>query len=147
MTTIISDVQCIQTYGIAARVLWTCRKQMRFLLIRFTVTIKVSSAYSQITCRSGCFRCWRRRRRENLRAQTKASMAASPSRFTILFPAILHTKTHYNFRFLATVPWNWRRHRGRPSSHLSINFLSFSDLNPLTVRAEPYPDPTYFNGW
>ena len=88
--------------------LWTCRKQMRFLL---TVTIKVSSAYSQITHRSGCFRCWRRRRRENLRAQAKASMAASPSHFTILFPAkILHTKTHYDFQFLATVPWSSRRH-------------------------------------
>jgi len=47
----------------------------------------------------------RRRCTENLRAQAEVSMPASSNHLTILFLAkILHTKTSYDFRFLATVP-------------------------------------------
>jgi len=46
---------------------------------------------------------------ENLLAQAEASIPASSNHFTILFLAkILRTKTPYDFRFLATVSWNYR---------------------------------------
>jgi len=49
------------------------------------------------------------RRRENLRTQSEASMPASPNHFTILFLAkMLRTRTCYDFRFLASMPWNYR---------------------------------------
>jgi len=49
------------------------------------------------------------RRRENLRTQSEASMSALSNHFTILFLAkILGTETRYDFRFLATMPWNYR---------------------------------------
>jgi len=52
---------------------------------------------------------YRRTRRENLRAQAEASTTASSNHFSILFLAkIICTKTRYDFRFLATVPWNCR---------------------------------------
>jgi len=44
------------------------------------------------------------RHRENLRTQSEASMPASSNHFTTLFLAkILHAKTRYDFRFLATI--------------------------------------------
>jgi len=47
----------------------------------------------------------RRIRRENLRAQAEAFMPTSSNHFTVLFRAkIPRTKTHYDFRFLATMP-------------------------------------------
>jgi len=47
--------------------------------------------------------------RENLRVQAEAFMPVSPVHVTILFLAkILRTKTRYAFRFLATMPWNYR---------------------------------------
>ena len=52
---------------------------------------------------------YRRRRSENLRVHAEASMPASSNHFTILFLAkLLHTKTRYDFRFLATVPCSYR---------------------------------------
>jgi len=49
------------------------------------------------------------RHRENLHAQAEAFMLASSNHFTILFLAkILRTKTRYDFRFLATMPRNYR---------------------------------------
>jgi len=51
----------------------------------------------------------RPRRRKNLRMQAEAFMPASSNHFTVVFLAkILHTKTRYYFRFLATMPWNNR---------------------------------------
>ena len=57
-------------------------------------------------CRLACLlACVRIRCRENLRVQAEASMPASCSHLAILFLAkILHTKTGYDFWFLATVP-------------------------------------------
>jgi len=43
--------------------------------------------------------------RENLRVQAEALLPASSNHFAILFLAkILHTKTRYDFQFLATMP-------------------------------------------
>jgi len=50
-----------------------------------------------------------RRIRENLWTQSEASMPASSNHLTTLFLAkILRTKTRYDFRFLATMPCNYR---------------------------------------
>ena len=51
----------------------------------------------------------RPRRRKNLRAQAEAFMPASSNHLTVVFLAkILRIKTCYDFRFLATMPWNYR---------------------------------------
>jgi len=44
------------------------------------------------------------------------------NQFTVLFLAkIFHMKTHYDFRFLATVPWNYRLYQN--SSNLGLKVL------------------------
>jgi len=72
----------------------------------------------------------RRRRKQSLRAQSKASMSASCNHFTIYwFTKITRTTLHSDFRFPVTVLWSHKQ------SWLCQNLSSLA-LNVPVVLAE-----------